>query len=330
MRVVHVDSGKYWRGSQKQIWLLSQALHRGNFAESWVVGSPNTPLVQQCRADGLLTAEVSVRWEVDPVALVAYLRLFQRLRPTVVNIHCSRALLPAGWAAKLAQVPLTLFWRWLDNPICTAWQRWKYRQGYDAIVTISHQVAKVLQDGGIPQDRIFLTHVAIDPSKVILYDRREARERLGVPDTETPIVGTACFLVPRKDVDTLLRAFRLLVASTPAYLVIIGDGPERTRLEQLAENLGIAAMTHFVGFRKDAAALLPALDVFVLPSVREAGAVVLLEAGVAKVPIVAARAGGTPEYIQDGYSGLLFEPGDPNDLASKIQLLYPNLISPKL
>ncbi len=327
MRVVQVDSGKYWRGSQKQIWLLSRELNRQHLAESWVVGRPSSPLVQHCKAEGLPTAEVAVRWEVDPIALVAYLRLFRALRPEIITIHCSRALLPASWAARLAKVPVTIFWRWLDNPIRTFWQRWKYRQGYDAVITISQQVAKMLQEGGIRSKPIYLTRVAIDPNEHHLYDRKEARTRLGVPDNGRPVIGTACFLVPRKRVDTLLQAFQMLVASTPAYLVIIGNGPERVRLEKMAINLGILPATKFVGFREDAPALLTAFDVFVLPSVREAGAVVLLEAGIAKVPIVAARAGGSPEYLQEGRSGLLFTPGNAEELADRLRFLlsHPNL-----
>lgn len=327
MRVVQVDSGKFWRGSQKQIWLLSRELNRRRLTESWVVGRPSSPLVQRCKAEGLPTAEVAVRWEVDPIAVAAYLRLFRTLRPEIVTIHCSRALLPASWAARLAKVPLTVFWRWLDNPIRTVWQRWKYQQGYDAVITISQQVAKVLREGGIRLKPIYLTRVAIDPNEHPLYDRKEARNRLGVPDNGRPVIGTACFLVPRKRVDILLQAFQMLAASVPAHLVIIGDGPERGRLEKMASELGILPMTKFVGFREDAPALLTALDVFVLPSVREAGAVALLEAGMAKVPIVAAHAGGSPEYLQEGQSGLLFTPNDAKELAERLQFLlsHPDL-----
>jgi glycosyltransferase involved in cell wall biosynthesis len=320
MRVLHIDSGKYWRGSQKQIWLLSREERRRGI-DSWVIARPNSPLFMRCVESGIPTAGVKVRFEIDPIALAGYLRLFSQVRPSIVVIHCSRAHLPAGLAAKFAKVPLRLLWRWLDNPIRNLWQRWKYQHGYDAVITVSQRVAQVLQDGGVGAGKIHIVHVATDPSEHVLYERQHARSVLGVPEDGLVVIGTVSFLVPRKRVDTLLEAFQILNRNFPSYLLIIGDGPERARLEQLAEQLGISAKTKFVGYRFDATALMSAMDIFVLPSIRDAAPVVLLEAGLAGLPVIASRAGGIPEYIKDGETGLLFQPGDPKDLARKIEAL---------
>lgn len=320
VRVVHIDSGKYWRGSQKQIWLLSKAQIRQGL-DCWVIGRPNSPLLGQCHKSHIPTLGVKVRFEVDPVALASYLRTFAQLRPTVINIHCSRAHLPAGWAAKLAKVPLVLLWRWLDNPIRNAWQRWKYQQGYDAVVTISQRVAQVLQEGGISHQKIHLVHIAIDPEEHIVYERDFAKAQLGIQDDGLPVVGTVGFLVPRKKVDTLLFAFKILQSRVRTHLLIIGDGPDRRRLEKIAEEIGISSEAKFVGYRMDASALMSVFDVFAVTSIRDAAPIVLLEAGLAKLPIVASRAGGIPEYLRDGETGLLFQPEDAQDLANKIEML---------
>ncbi len=323
MRVFHVDSGKFWRGSQKQIWLLSKAQVKQGL-DCWVVGYPNSPLLKQCQRVNIQTLSIKVRFEVDPIALANYLRVFSQFRPTIVNIHCSRAHLPAGWAAKLAKVPLVLLWRWLDNPIRNAWQRWKYQQGYDAIVAISRRVSQVLQEGGVSPDKIHLVHIAIDPTEHVVYERNFARAQLGIQNNGLPVIGTVAFLVPRKRVDILLHAFKILQERIRTNLVIIGDGPDRTRLEEIARELGIWTATKFVGYRMDASALMSAFDVFVLTSIREAAGLVLLEAGLAKVPIVASNAGGIPEYLRDGETGLLFRPEDAHDLANKIEMLLRN------
>jgi Glycosyltransferase len=218
-------------------------------------------------------------------------------------------------------VPLVLLWRWLDNPIRNVWQRWKYRQGYDAVVTVSQRVAQVLQEGGVPADRIHLVPIAIDPKEHALYERAEAKAKLGIPEDGLPVIGTVGFLVPRKGIDTLLHAFHKISRHLPAFLVIIGDGPERGKLERLAGQLGILPRTKFVGYRMDATALMAGLDVFVVPSFRDAAPIVLLEAGLAGLPIVAAKAGGIPEYLRDGETGLLFPPGDAEALAEKLVAL---------
>ncbi|MFN4179081.1 MAG: glycosyltransferase family 4 protein [Armatimonadota bacterium] len=323
VRVFHIDSGKFWRGSQKQVWLLSKAQVKQGL-DCWVVGRPNSPLLNQCQRTNIQTLSVKVRFEVDPIAFANYLRIFSQFRPTVVNIHCSRAHLPAGWAARLAKVPLVLLWRWLDNPIRNPWQRWKYQQGYDAIVTISRRVSQVLQEGGVSSDKIHLVHIAIDPNEHVVYERSFARTQLGIQNDGLPVIGTVAFLVPRKRVDTLLQAFKLLQERTRAHLLIIGDGPDRTRLESIARELGIWTATKFVGYRMDASALMSAFDVFIVTSIRDAAPIVLLEAGLAKVPIVASNAGGIPEYLHDGETGLLFRPEDPHDLVGKIEMLLRN------
>ncbi len=321
MRVLHIDSGKFWRGSQKEIWLLSREQRHGRGMDCWVVGRPHAPLLRRCQDSAIPTVGVTVRLEVDPIAFAHYLRLFARLRPSVVNLHCSRAHLPAGLAAKLSGVPLVLLWRWLDNPIRNVWQRWKYRQGYDAVVTVSQRVAQVLQEGGVPADRIHLVPIAIDPKEHALYERADTKAKLGIPEDGLPVIGTVGFLVPRKGMDTLLHAFHKISRHLPAFLVIIGDGPERAKLERLAAQLGISPMTKFVGYRMDATALMAGLDVFVVPSFRDAAPIVLLEAGLAGLPIVAAKAGGIPEYLRDGETGLLFPPGDAEALAEKLATL---------
>jgi len=86
MRVLHIDSGKYWRGSQKQIWLLSREERRKGI-DSWVIARPNSPLFMRCVESGIPTAGVKVRFEIDPIALAGYLRLFSQVRPSIVVIH---------------------------------------------------------------------------------------------------------------------------------------------------------------------------------------------------------------------------------------------------
>jgi glycosyltransferase involved in cell wall biosynthesis len=97
--------------------------------------------------------------------------------------------------------------------------------------------------------------------------------------------------------------------------VLVGGGPERPRLEQLAAELGVAGTVQFLGQRTDISDLLPGFDVFVLPSITEGMPNAVLEAMVAGIPVVASRVGGVPEIVQDGETGLLIEPESPSDLA---------------
>ncbi len=325
MRIVQIDTGKSWRGTQKQIWLLSRELVQRRQMDNWVIGHPNSPLVNRARGNGIPTLELAVRSEVDPLALVRYLRLFRQLKPTIVNIHSARALLPAGWAARLAKVPLTLFWRCMDYSINDPWRRWKYRQAYDAIIAVSRRVAEVLMEGGIPREIIHVVPIWIDAEESQVYPREQARQILGLaPDSF--IVGTTAFLVERKQIDLLIRAFARLTDRPKAHLVIVGDGPERPNLERLVRQMGLGMQVTFAGYRSDAPALMSAFDVFVLPSRLEAAGVVILEAGLARLPVIVARAGGMTEYIVEGETGLAFDPSNERDLTERIEQVWHNPI----
>lgn len=145
--------------------------------------------------------------------------------------------------------------------------------------------------------------------------RSRARATLGLPD-DTPVLGSVANFTPKKDQRTLLEAMTKL--DPAVQLVLIGDGPLRGELERAAVELGVADRVRFLGVRDDVADLLPAFDLFVLPSLHEGLSVALIEALAAGVPCVASDVGGIPEIVADGDVGRLVPPGDPPRLAEAI------------
>jgi sugar transferase (PEP-CTERM/EpsH1 system associated) len=139
---------------------------------------------------------------------------------------------------------------------------------------------------------------------------REIRQELNIPEAAF-LIGTVGRLDPIKDQAGLIEAFAKLKALRPdSYLLIVGDGPEREKLEQLKID-GI----YLLGMRKDVADILAALNLFVLSSLNEGISNTILEAMAAGLPIVATAVGGTPELIVNDKNGLLVAPGDYGNLA---------------
>lgn len=127
-------------------------------------------------------------------------------------------------------------------------------------------------------------------------------------------------LSPRKGQKYLIEAVRMLSPEFPnVKLVFIGEGPSRKHYENLAHPLEDRVL--FLGHRKEIAKFMAASDIFVLPSVREAFGLVLLEASISGVPVIATNVGGIPEIIEDSKTGLLVAPEDSKKLASAIRLL---------
>lgn len=129
------------------------------------------------------------------------------------------------------------------------------------------------------------------------------------------LIGVVGRLDPIKDHVTLFRAFsQLHAADADALLLVVGDGPERARLEAQAGE-GVV----FLGDRQDVPELLRALDVFVLPSRNEGISNTILEAMATGLPVVATRVGGNPELVEDGLTGALVPPGDAFALAAALE-----------
>jgi glycogen(starch) synthase len=142
------------------------------------------------------------------------------------------------------------------------------------------------------------------------------------PSIGRPRVVFVGRLAPQKGVRTLVEVARLL--KTPGVQVLlVGDGPQRSRLEQEIQRLAVGDVVHLFGFvpHERVPAVLTHADLLVLPSLYEELGTILLEAMWVGVPIVASRTGGIPDIIDDGVNGLLVVPGDPEALASAIDRL---------
>ncbi len=129
-----------------------------------------------------------------------------------------------------------------------------------------------------------------------------------------------------KDVPTLVRAFGLLHAEFPrASLEIAGDGPQRENILELVDQLELRDCVGFLGWAAEFPATLAKWDIFVIPSREEAFGVAAIEAMAAGLPVVASNVGGLPEIVQDGETGWLVPPGDPQELAGQLRrlLLHP-------
>jgi glycosyltransferase involved in cell wall biosynthesis len=169
------------------------------------------------------------------------------------------------------------------------------------------------------------TRVVYNGLDLAAFDREAARPaELPLPGGDGPVIGTVSHLIPWKGQEIFLRAAAQLLQAHPGWrFVVVGDPifqfrTERERLERLAGELGISDRVTFAGHREDIPAVMSALDLFVLPSLYEPFGRVLIEAMGARKPVVASRAGGVPEIVLDGETGVLVPPGEPEALADAI------------
>lgn len=159
----------------------------------------------------------------------------------------------------------------------------------------------------------------VDPT-VYRRTRTECRRRRFARDDEKLIVHISNFR-PVKRVGDIVRAFALVAESMPARLLLIGDGPDREQALVLADELGVADRVEAIGKQPAVECFLAISDLFLFPSDRESFGLAALEAMACEVPVVGYRAGGLPEVVSDGETGLLCEVGDIEGLANACRCL---------
>jgi glycosyltransferase involved in cell wall biosynthesis len=152
--------------------------------------------------------------------------------------------------------------------------------------------------------------------------RAAVRARHGIAP-EAPVAGVVAALRPEKNLAMFLRAAKRVQDQLPAaHFLLVGDGPERPQLEELARQAGLQQKAHFLGCRDDVPELLSAMDLFALTSDMEANPVSILEAMACELPVVATQVGSIAEAVQSGTTGLLTQPGETEDVVQAwLQLL---------
>lgn len=179
---------------------------------------------------------------------------------------------------------------------------------------------------GLDPKRIEVIYVGIDTERFSPTKYESARPEFNIPE-EAPVAGIVAMLRPEKNHELLLRAARIIRdGGLDAYFLIVGDGPERKRLENCAQNLGIADYVRFAGSRPDVPRMLRSIDVSVLCSsnVVETFPQSLVESMAMELPVVSTNVGSVNEVIVEGETGYLVPEGDAQALAEKIAYLLQN------
>ncbi len=192
----------------------------------------------------------------------------------------------------------------------------------DRLVTVCEAFARDLaRSTGVALEKISVQHNPVRPKAWVADDDVQAlKSRLGIANDERIVLTVGRLSREKAQID-LLAAYKLLQDTNPGVaskLIIVGDGPERSRLEATVDAHGLAKRVIFTGQISDVQAFYAAADVFVLPSHSEGSPNVLLEAMAAGLPIVATAVGGVPEVVSHDESALLVPAKEPDALAAAI------------
>lgn len=325
LRVAHLNTEPTWRGGEQQVLYLATAQAAGGHRPT-VFAQPGSPMALRAREAGLPVVELRTRGEADLPAMSRLARWLREHPVDVLHMHTTHAhtigVVAAWWARASARRVVS---KRTDFSIFRhsflGLNRLKYLHGVDRYIAISEAVRRVLIDDGVPAARIAVVPSGVQADRFEGARANGLRRELGLGEG-APVVGNIAHFADHKGQRYLVEAApRILKARPEARLLIVGEGALRAPLMERARELGVADRVLFPGFREDVPALLALFDVFVMPSHLEGLGTIVLDALASGTPVVAAAAGGIPEVIEDGRTGLLVAPRDPAALAEGVLAL---------
>lgn len=318
MNIMQIISGRQINGATRHCLLLCRELARRGHHIS-LVCPPDAWIARQADRSGIerLPSDLH-RWPADELRRIAVAARKRRI--DVLHTHMSRAHFFGVLLRMLSGIPC----------VATAHNRhvqlhWMLN---DLVIAVSEATRSFHRRRNLVLPRRIVTiHNFVEPPQTVSPDlslRSSLRRSLGGDDS-TLLLGTVGNVIPRKGLLFLVQALpRVLAQVANVRLAVIGEpvAPEyAARVKAAAARLGLAEKISWAGLRPDVWQVLPALDLFVLPSLEESLPLAILEAMAAGLPVVATAVGGIPECICHGQTGLLVPPARSDALAAAIILL---------
>jgi glycosyltransferase involved in cell wall biosynthesis len=337
--VLHVVDGLGLSGKTRSLVSLVTQVDRTRFSPVvCTLGTESSPLRRDLDAARVPVHTLACKDGVHAGTALRLARLARSVKADIVHCYNPRPMLYGGLAARAigiravvgslsafaCQVPDRSY-GFLPQPLATASRRnvWRNRLAAKTmrfLVAVSPSLGRrFCEYNRVPLDKLRVIAYGADlpvADRITPAHVSRLRQQLGL-GADDVVIGSVGRLVEQKDYPTLLHAFALSAMRVPRLrLVIAGDGPLRSRLEDMARGLAIADRIRFLGTWDDVPTLLRSVDLFALASKFEPFGVALLEAMAAGLPIVATSVNEIPEIVADGACGLLTPPSHPSKMAA--------------
>jgi sugar transferase (PEP-CTERM/EpsH1 system associated) len=255
-------------------------------------------------------------------------RLCRKWRPHILHTHAWGTLCEGIIGARLARIPVVIHGehgtiQQKAANICVQRMFWNFT---NQILTVSKAHKENLTKTiGYPPSRIKVIINGVDTKRFSNVKKSESiRDFLGITEKDI-VIGIVGRLVPVKNQKMLIKAFAILARRyLNVKLILVGDGPLKNELFQLAASLGVSSRVMFLGRRSDIPEILQSMDIFVLTSISEGMSNTILEAMSSRLPVVASDVGGNSEIVKKDVTGFLVPSNNKNALVDALKILIEN------
>jgi glycosyltransferase involved in cell wall biosynthesis len=328
MTIIHLSTPRTWRGGEQQLLYLAGELERARVRQ--VLFCPEgSVLGERYKA---LTGRRPVTFHpgtpLNLSALIPLSALVQRVPDPILHTHDSHANTIAWLAARFFGIKApVVVGRKVDFPVGRSWfSRRKYNYSSVArIVCVSERIREIMEPAVRDRSKLIVVHDGVDPDR---FPERTSpgilRREYHLP-AEAVLAGNVAAIAPHKDYFTFVDTAEILCSRHSSLrFFIIGDGPQRTDIENYIRRKNLGERIIMTGFREDLPEILPELDIFLMTSKTEGLGSSILDAYLCRVPVVATAAGGIPEIVTDGETGLLAPVQNAAALADAVERLLDN------
>ncbi len=325
-------------GAQKYILELSSSLEKSEY-EVVVASEKNNTFKEELNKNSIKFIELkhiqrSINPLIDIFAFFEIFKLIKAEKPDIVHLNSSKIGVLGAFAGKMAKAPKIIFTAhgWIFNEVLTFWKKWIYilisylsALFQDKIICVSnYDKQSALKYKIANNQKLFVINNGIDKSKIFFLSKDEAKKRLNLPEGKI-IIGDIANLYKNKGIKYLVEAAKDIKKDNKDILfVVIGDGPEKHNLESMLLKYDLAEdFLIFTNIKKMAYEYLKAFDIFVLPSQKEGFPYALLEAGLAKLPLITTNVGGISD-LANYQNSIMIMSREPEQIKKAIYFILEN------
>jgi glycosyltransferase involved in cell wall biosynthesis len=339
IKILYVITKGRWGGAGRYVYDIATNLPLDQFEVAVVVGPgeelPAKLAAHNIRVIRLGAAQRDINAQADSQTLLGLIKLFRAEKPDIIHLNSPKVgglgAVAARFSKPRAKVVYTAH-GWSFNEQRPQWQQmliklfsWLTVLLCDEVIVISQsELQAVAHWPGTKHKCTQIYNGIITPAYLTPEEARavlQKNSKLAL-NSDNLLIGTIAELHPNKGLRNLIAAMPTLRARQPkAKLIIIGEGEQRAVLERDIITLGLSQHVFLAGQLDTAAQYLPAFDMFCLPSVKEGLPYVLLEAGLASLPVVATKVGGVGEIVTNNSTGLLVPANNITALAQALNEL---------
>ncbi len=313
MKILHVSTPSSWRGGEQQAAYLAIALKASGIDQ--IVLCPDRSVLSTKMKSADIPVETFASRGLLNIALAHHIaKLCRNKNLDIIHCHDSHAHTAAVISVSIFNntTPIIVSRR-VDFPVSgNIISKWKYNHpSVRRILCVSEMIKTITAPAIKDSSKLTVVYSGIDLSRynTPALDRKLINELNLSPAVR--LVGNISALADHKDYPTfLMTAAAICKEHNDIHFIIAGKGPEEEKINSIIQAQNLGNKVHLLGFREDVVSVMQSLDVFLMTSVTEGLGTIVLEAFAAGIPVVATRAGGIPEMVADGVTGLIADPGD--------------------